>query len=328
MRLSINFFATHLNNFYSKSLFSIPRHIFRAKDSSFGSACSGCAVSTMSEPLMVGVCQMTSGSDVDKNIEVCKRLITKAKQLGAKMVFLPEAFDFVSENKEMCLSLAHSVDGPVIQDLSRTAKDEDVWLSLGGFHEKSSTEDSRVYNTHLILDNQGNVAGKYNKLHLFDVDIKGGVRLKESDSFIPGKKMPPVVKTPVGNVGLSICYDLRFPELSLTLAQQGADILTYPSAFTFITGAAHWECLLRARAVETQCYVIAAAQCGQHNVKRRSYGHAMVVDPWGQVIAQCHEGEDVSVTEIDLEYLNKVRTQMPVWEHRRYDMYDRVGPKL
>ncbi|CAB4007332.1 nitrilase homolog 1 [Paramuricea clavata] len=313
MRPLINLFAT-------KNTFGLPAYIFQQRARLVHS------VSSMSE-LLVGVCQMTSGSDVEKNIESCKRLVTKAKQRGAKMVFLPEAFDYISENKEMCLSLAHSVDGPIIKDLSQMAKDLDIWLSLGGFHEKSTSEDSRIYNTHLILDNHGNIAGKYSKLHLFDIDIKGGITLKESDSFIPGKEMPPVVKTPVGNVGLSICYDLRFPELSLSLAQKGSDILTYPSAFTFITGAAHWESLLRARAIETQCYVIAAAQTGQHNVKRRSYGHAMVVDPWGQIVAQCHEGEDVCVAEIDFQYLKKVREQMPVWEHRRHDIYGRVGPQ-
>lgn len=286
------------------------------------------SLSSMSE-LLVGVCQMTSGSDIEKNIETCKKLIRRAKERGAQVVFLPEAFDYISESKEMAISLAHSVDGPIIKDLSQMAKDLDIWLSLGGFHEKSSSEeDSRVYNTHLVLDNNGNVSAKYNKLHLFDIDIKGGVQLLESKSFIPGKELPPVVKTPVGNIGLAICYDLRFPELSLILAQNGADILTYPSAFTFTTGAAHWETLLTARAIETQCYVIAAAQTGQHNAKRRSYGHAMVVDPWGHVIAQCQEGEDVCVAAIDFEYLKKIRTQMPVWQHRRQDLYGKLGPRL
>lgn len=278
----------------------------------------------MSE-LLVGVCQMTSGGDVKKNMETCKRLLKRAKERGAKVAFLPEGFDYISESKEMAFSQAHTMDGEIIKEFSEMAKDLNIWVSLGGFHEKSPlVEESRIYNTHLILDNDGSIVGKYNKLHLFDVDIKG-VKLMESESFIPGKELPPVVKTPVGNIGLGICYDLRFPELSLHLAQQGADILTYPSAFTFTTGAAHWEILLRARAIETQCYVIAAAQYGQNNAKRKTYGHAMVVDPWGQVIAQCQEGDDVCVAAIDLDYLKKVRTQMPVWKHRRDDVYGRVG---
>lgn len=162
---------------------------------------------------------------------------------------------------------------------------------------------------------------------MFDVDMpEKSTRIMESDYVIPGERIVPPVETPVGKVGLAICYDMRFPELSLTLAKMGADILTFPSAFTFATGAAHWETLLRARAIESQCYVVAAAQTGTHNNKRSSWGHAMVVDPWGTVIAQCSEGTGVAIAHIDSSYVQQVRSSMPVWQHRRNDLYAEMSP--
>ncbi|PIO67101.1 hydrolase, carbon-nitrogen family [Teladorsagia circumcincta] len=170
------------------------------------------------------------------------------------------------------------------------AKQHGVWISLGGFHNKDSSEPSSMpWNSHVIIDDQGETRALYNKLHLFDLEIPGKVRLMESEFSKSGSKMVPPVDTPIGRLGLSICYDLRFPELALWNRYKGAEILSYPSSFTLNTGLAHWEPLLRTRAIETQCYVIAAAQTGKHNDKRSSYGHSMVVDPWGAVVAQCSE---------------------------------------
>ncbi|CAH1784393.1 unnamed protein product [Owenia fusiformis] len=273
-------------------------------------------------PGIVAVCQMNCKPNKDENIKTGKSLIEKAKVRGAKMVFLPECFDYVGESREQSISMAENLDGPVITQYKNIAKSLNVWLSLGGFHEKGPEHDaSRIYNTHIIINSKGDIVATYHKTHLFDVDIKGGVKLKETDFTIPGSAIEPPVKTPLGNLGIATCYDLRFPEMSVALRQQGAQILTYPSAFTQPTGMAHWEVLLRSRAIENQCYVVAAAQTGKHHAKRSSYGHAMVVDPWGAVVCQCKEGEDVAVTEIDLTYLNKVRTQMPVQQHRRCDIY-------
>lgn len=169
----------------------------------------------------------------------------------------------------------------------------------------------------------------YRKVHLFDVDIKGGAVIKESNTTIPGDKFLPPYSTPLGQLGLLTCFDLRFPEASLSLRRQGAQLLTYPSAFTTKTGAAHWAPLLRARAIETQCYVLAAAQTGEHSPGRMSHGNACIVDPWGTVVAQCRDvpqgsGEDEGVfalAEIDLEWLEKLRKEMPLWEQRRTDVY-------
>ncbi|OAE27480.1 hypothetical protein AXG93_3911s1630 [Marchantia polymorpha subsp. ruderalis] len=188
-----------------------------------------------------------------------------------------------------------------------------LWLSLGGFQEKGP-DAGHLYNTHVVLDDAGGVRGVYRKIHLFDVDVPGGPVLKESRSTAPGSDII-AVDSPIGKLGLTVCYDLRFPELYQQLRfQENAQILLVPSAFTKKTGEAHWEILLRARAVETQCYVIAAAQAGKHNEKRESYGDALIIDPWGTVIARCADKEatGIAVAELDHQFLESVRQRMPI----------------
>lgn len=274
---------------------------------------------------IVAVCQMTAKSDKKMNIGVCSELIKAAKAQNAEMVFLPEACDFIGEKRLQFVDNAEPVNGETVRSFCQMAEQNKVWLSLGGILEKVDSE--KVRNSHIVINSKGDVVSVYHKVHMFDVDIpEKNTRIMESDYVLPGDRIVAPVETPVGKVGLAICYDMRFPELSLTLAKMGADILTFPSAFTFATGAAHWETLLRARAIESQCYVIAAAQTGTHNSKRSSWGHAMVVDPWGTVIAQCSEGTNVAIAEIDSSYVQKVRSSMPVWQHRRNDLYADMSP--
>ncbi|XP_068108400.1 deaminated glutathione amidase isoform X2 [Hyperolius riggenbachi] len=286
------------------------------------------SMSAASKPL-IAVCQMTSTSDKESNVSTCSQLIREAATRSASMVFLPEAFDYIGSSTEETLNLAETLEGDLIQRYSRLAKECRVWLSLGGFHEKGSNwdKDQRISNSHLILDDTGRLLSVYRKTHLFDVDLRSGVSLKESNFTIPGEELVPPVSTPVGKVGLGVCYDLRFPEMSLALSRGGAELLTYPSAFTVPTGMAHWEVLLRARAIENQCYVVAAAQTGSHNQRRASYGHALVVDPWGAVIAQCQEGTGLCYAEINLPYLHRLRQEMPVQDHRRAELYGQVAKK-
>ncbi|KAM8921521.1 deaminated glutathione amidase [Pelodytes ibericus] len=278
-----------------------------------------------SRPL-VAVCQMTSTSDKERNFSVCSGLIQEAVSRRACMVFLPEAFDYIGSSTEETLTLAETLEGDIIQRYTSIAKQYGVWLSLGGLHEQGPAweSDRRISNAHVILDDTGHVVSVYRKAHLFDVDLESGVSLKESKFTIPGAELIPPIQTPAGKVGLGICYDLRFPEMSQALSQAGAEILTYPSAFTVTTGMAHWEVLLRARAIENQCYVVAAAQTGSHNPKRSSFGHALVVDPWGTVVAQCQEGTGLCYAEIQLPYLSRVRRNMPVQSHRRTDLYGKI----
>ncbi|XP_066464870.1 deaminated glutathione amidase isoform X2 [Eleutherodactylus coqui] len=270
---------------------------------------------------LIAVCQMTSTSDKEENFSTCSRLVREAAARRAAVVFLPEAFDYIGGSTEETLSLAETLEGDLMQRYRGLARACGVWLSLGGFHEKGSDEDPRISNSHVIVDAAGHIVSVYRKAHLFDVDLQSGVTLRESGFTVPGAEMAPPVSTPGGKVGLAVCYDLRFPEMSLALSRAGAEILTYPSAFTVTTELAHWEVLLRARAIENQCYVAAAAQTGTHNVRRSSFGHAMVVDPWGVVVAQCSEGPGVCYAEIDLPYLQRVRREMPLQKHCRPDLY-------
>lgn len=277
-------------------------------------------MSTAPDPV-AAVCQMTATPDKTENFYVCKNLVEEAKQKGASMVFLPEGFDYIGSSREETLSLAESLEGETVSRLTQIARKLDVWLSLGGFHERGPNwkTDRRIYNSHIIINNKGDIVSVYRKAHLFDVELPDkGVSLKESAFTIPGPSLIAPIETPIGKVGLGICYDLRFPELSLSLQRNGAEILTYPSAFTVATGAAHWEVLLRARAIETQCFVLAAAQVGPHHNKRSSYGHALAVDPWGEVLGDCGgEQPGLIMVDINLEKLRNTRRNMPVQEHRR-----------
>jgi deaminated glutathione amidase len=232
-------------------------------------------------------------------------------------LFLPEASDFVAE-KEQAKDLAQSIDGDFIQRIRTECQRNSIHVSIG-VHEQVG---AKTFNSNVMIDSNGNIAGIYRKLHLFDVSVPNGPILMESSSTEPGQLWVPPITTSFGRVGLGICYDVRFPEFSTLLQKQGVDIITYPSAFTIKTGKAHWEVLLRARAIETQSFVIAAAQFGKHTRNRESYGHAMIVDPWGEVLVECSPQEPLRFAEIDLVLLQDIRAKMPVLTHRRNDIYD------
>ncbi|TMS02410.1 Deaminated glutathione amidase [Larimichthys crocea] len=270
----------------------------------------GCGVSGDSHPGQRGqlLCLQTSGGGSQG----------ERSQHGLPAGGLSTTF---GSSREETLSLSESLTGDTISQYTQLARKLEVWLSLGGFHERGHNweSDRRIYNSHIIINDKGDIVSVYRKSHLFDVELpEKGVSLKESAFTIPGPCLVSPVQTPIGKLGLGICYDLRFPELSLALQRHGAEILTYPSAFTVATGAAHWEVLLRARAIETQCFVLAAAQVGQHHEKRSSYGHALAVDPWGEVMGDCGaERPGMVLVEIDLEKVSSTRRNMPVQQHRR-----------
>ncbi|XP_041970157.1 nitrilase and fragile histidine triad fusion protein NitFhit isoform X2 [Aricia agestis] len=271
----------------------------------------------------IAVCQMTSVADKIKNLEVVTNLIRDAAKENVQMIFFPEACDFICDNrKDIVRSAEPILTGNTVKAYKELAIQNNVWLSMGGLHEKDDKNPDKIFNTHIIINNKGEIVETYRKLHLFDVEIpEKNVRLKESDFCTAGSHIVAPVETPVGNVGLAICYDMRFPELSTALTIMRAQVLTFPSAFTYATGLAHWHILLRARAIENQCYVVAAAQVGHHNPKRRSYGHALCVDPWGEVLADCGESAPCyKVAEIT-ERLTEVRRNMPVMQHRRPSIY-------
>ncbi|XP_045457930.1 nitrilase and fragile histidine triad fusion protein NitFhit [Melitaea cinxia] len=271
----------------------------------------------------IAVCQMTSVADKEANLNVVSKLVSDAVQDNVQMIFFPEACDFICDNKQDTLNSAESLlTGSTVKKYRELAAKNNVWLSMGGVHEKDEYNPNKLFNTHIIINSNGEIVQTYRKVHLFDVEIpEKSIRLKESDFCTPGKEIVAPVDSPIGKIGLSICYDMRFPELSTALSILGAEILTYPSAFTYATGLAHWHILLRSRAIENQCYVIAAAQTGHHNKKRRSYGHGLIVDPWGEVLADCGDSApNYQVAEIT-DRIAEVRRNMPVFQHRRPDIY-------
>jgi len=267
--------------------------------------------------------QMTVTSDLAANIKQANSLVEKARAEGASMVFLPEAADFIGESREQTSQMSQPVAGSTVTAFREMAQMHNLWLSLGGMHIRER-EEEKTSNTHLLVNSDGEIVATYAKTHLFDACVPGKFNLKESDYVEAGTVLAPPVETPLGQLGLGICYDLRFGEHSQALARAGAQLLTFPSAFTVATGQAHWEALLRARAIETQSYVIAAAQTGQHNAKRSSYGHAMIVDPWGVVAAEVEEGVGVALAPIDLDKVARIRREMPVQHQRRPELYGQV----
>ncbi|KAI8364921.1 carbon-nitrogen hydrolase [Blakeslea trispora] len=276
---------------------------------------------------IAAVGQFCATEDVANNARICCDLIERASKFGAKMIFLPEAADFVSSGEESSSSIMQSKEPlKFVEKIKEQAKKSKIWVSLT-VHEPIEG-DKKMWNTHYVINDEGKEEAFYHKAHLMSMMFKEGPQMKESDSTHPGEEIGQPVQTPLGKLGLQMCYDMRFAEPAIMLRQRGAEILAYPSAFTVNTGMAHWEPLLKARAIETQSFVIAAAQIGQHNEKRSTYGHAMIIDPWGTVIAQCpsHKNDpSIAIANIDLDYLSQLREEMPVIEDRRVDLYAKLG---
>jgi predicted amidohydrolase len=263
----------------------------------------------------VAVVQMTSTPEVAANLETAGRLVARAAEQGARLVVLPEGFAFLGPDGGQ-RAVAERLDGsgPILARCQAWAQKANVELVLGGFWEVA--EGDRVYNACVHLGADGALKASYRKIHLFDVDLADGTQLKESAAIAPGERTV-VTDAPFGKLGLSICYDVRFPELYRKLVDQGAIALAVPAAFTLHTGKDHWHILLQARAIESQSYVLAAAQTGNHYGRRFSYGHALIADPWGCIVAQCGEGEGIAVATIDTTLIERIRTQLPSLKHRR-----------
>ncbi len=259
---------------------------------------------------------MTSTADVDANMRAVRGLVQEATARGAELVVVPECFAYLGpEAGKLEVAESLSDGGPILDTCRSVAMDAGVDVVYGGFWEKSDVE-GKVHNACVYMRADGSVGAVYRKIHLFDVDLPDGTKLLESETVDPGTEIV-VADAPFGTLGLSVCYDLRFPELYRRLVDEGAIALAVPSAFTLTTGKDHWHVLLRARAIEQQSYVLAAAQTGHHYGKRRSYGHALIVDPWGTVIAQCGEGAGVAVGPIDPDAVARIRRSLPSLAHRR-----------
>jgi len=258
--------------------------------------------------------QMTAGNDKAANLERAERLVRVGAARGANLVALPEVYNWRGKRAEQAAG-AETLDGESLSLMSRLARELRVHIVAGSITERGD-DASRSYNTSVVLGPDGVRLAVYRKIHLFDVDLPGRVTVRESDSKLAGADVVSA-ETAVGSIGLSICYDLRFPELYRRLAFAGARIIMVPSAFTFPTGEAHWEPLIRARAIENQAYVIAPAQFGPNIYGYSDYGNSMIVDPWGRVLARAADQEGVVVAPIDLEYQDRVRSELPALKHAR-----------
>lgn len=270
---------------------------------------------------MVAAIQLISGSDWQHNLERAAYWIAEAAARGAELVLLPE--NFAVFNTSMLVERGaqeRSLEGPIRQFLAQQAKQHGIWLVAGSLPILNNAGD-RVRATCLVVDDQGCERARYDKLHLFDVDVSDSQgSYRESDEIEPGDEIV-LVDTPVGRLGLTICYDLRFPQLYQALRASGADLVSVPAAFTQVTGEAHWEVLLRARAIENQCFVIASNQGGIHNAKRETFGHSMIIDPWGTQLDCLEKGEGLVVAELDLERQRQLRCQMPITRHQRPELF-------
>ena len=268
----------------------------------------------------IAAVQTSSSQHVEQNLERVHGLLTQAREQQCAVVVLPECFAFMQSSRQQLLETAEEYGSGPIQDwLSECSRELGLWIIAGSLPLKTS-DPTRVTNTLLVYDDSGICVKRYDKIYLFDVTLDGGESYRESDYTMAGEKVA-VVDTPAGMVGLSICYDLRFPELYRELAGMGAQMMVVPSAFSASTGREHWLPLLRSRAIENTSYVIAPAQFGAHNKKRRTWGHTLIIDPWGKVLEERKSGWGLVCAEIDPSYLEKVRSQMPTLGHMRPDLF-------
>jgi predicted amidohydrolase len=273
----------------------------------------------MSAAMNLAVIQMVSQAEVRANLAQARRLLERAAQGGARLAVLPENFAAMGRRDLAAIGRAEAMgEGPILPWLKQTARDLSLWIVAGTLPlPPDDDRDGKPRACSLLIDEQGERAARYDKLHLFDVDVADNRgRYRESDDFAHGEQVV-VVDTPVGRLGLTVCYDLRFPELYGALREAGAELISVPAAFTAVTGAAHWQVLTRARAIETQCYLLAAGQGGEHPGPRWTFGHSAIIDPWGGVLVEQDQGEAALLASRDGAEQAAIRQRMPVQQHRR-----------
>lgn len=261
--------------------------------------------------------QMDSGKSKDKNLEKAVAAIEEAAKHGADLICFPELMNGeASEGKQT--EMAEDLDGKTISILREKAKEHKVYIHTGSMHERIEGE-NRCYNTSMLLNREGQIVSTYRKIHMFDVTLTDGTVCAESQYIKPGEEIV-TVETELGKLGFAVCYDIRFPELFRRMALEGAQVIIVPASFTLATGKDHWEPLLRARAIENGCYMLATNQIGEKN-SYSAFGNSMVIDPWGTVVSRAGNQEEIVYARIDLEYEKKVRTMVPSLKNRREDVY-------
>ena len=288
----------------------------------------------------VALCQMNVMDDKEKNIEKAILMIKQSKKQGADLAVLPEMFNCPYENEKFIEYAEELEESVTLKEIAKVAKEENIHVLAGSIPElelnndddKQSLEDKEIdkdninekqsiYNTSVFFDNHGKILGKHRKMHLFDIDVKGKIYFKESDTLSAGNEFT-VIKTDLAKIGIGICYDIRFVELSRIMALEGAEILIFPGAFNLTTGPAHWQMLFKSRALDNQVYAIGVAPALDKDANYNSYGHSIVVNPWGEVIEELSFDEELKIVEIDLDEISRIREEIPVLKNRRTDLYE------
>lgn len=268
----------------------------------------------MQSEIRAAAIQLNASGSREANVTKALTMVADAAAQGANLVVLPELFNGYSELADV-VAQAEPIPGPTSERLRQCAVDHRLWLVAGSICERSNVED-RGYNTSLFFSPQGETVATYRKLHLFDANVPGNANVCESQHMLPGDQVV-VARTELATFGLAICYDLRFPELFRQQCLEGMEVLLFPSAFTAATGKDHWHVLVRARAIENQCFVVAANQCGRHGERLSSYGHSMIVDPWGRILAEAGDEETIIHARLDGLRLNSTREVLPALKNRR-----------
>lgn len=276
----------------------------------------------MTSPFRIACLQINTGNDLAANLATLSDMVAEAARGGARFVLTPEYSLMMDGSGRVMRERALPEDGgEALAQLRALAREQQVWLLLGSLTLK--TGDERIANRSLLIADDGRVVAAYDKIHMFDVTLPDGKVIRESSSYRPGERAV-VAPTPWGSLGMTICYDLRFPHLFRALAQQGAQFIAVPSSFQRQTGKVHWHALLKARAIENACYIFAPAMCGEHAGNRQTYGHALIVDPWGEVLADGGEAPGIVYADIDPARVAKIRSMMPSLEHDRPYVLDRL----
>lgn len=267
--------------------------------------------------MRIALLQMTTGIDPAANRDTLCEAMRDAKALGAEMLFTPEMSGYLDRDRTRAAERVVAEEADIVlASVRELAAELGLWVTIGSLAVRDPAVPDKARNRAFLIDGTGAVRARYDKMHLFDVDLPTGESWRESNAYVAGDGAV-LAETPWGKLGLSICYDLRFPDLYRALSNAGADILSIPAAFTVPTGEAHWHVLMRARAIEASAFVVAAAQVGEHEDGRRTYGHSLVVDPWGEVLLDMGEASGLAVVDIDLDRIASVRARIPVLDHRR-----------
>lgn len=267
--------------------------------------------------IKLALCQMKVVDDKDKNIEKAIEMIDKSINENADFIVLPEMFNCPYENKKFIEYCENQNDSYTLSKISQIAKSNNVYILAGSIPEE---EDGKIYNTSYLFDRNGEIIAKHRKMHLFDIDVKGKIYFKESDTLTAGNDVT-IANTEFGKIGIGICYDIRFPELGRLMVEKGASILFYPGAFNLTTGPAHWELLFRSRALDNQVYCVGVAPALDKTANYNSYGHSIITNPWGEVVVEGDYCEEVLIGEIELDEIKRVREELPLLKNKRNDIY-------